>query len=79
MIKFHYIYRPATGEYLQDYVSDRYGLHLVWSYLPDHACEFTSYPFAKDLAEIISQADKIRTQVLPFKQICRNIMMVRSA
>jgi hypothetical protein len=71
MRKAHYIYRPATREYLQYFdIESKYGPHFVWSGF-SKAYPFESPRKAREIAETITKADRIRTQIITFSEAGR--------
>ncbi|SEN53493.1 hypothetical protein [Lihuaxuella thermophila] len=73
MTKFHLIYRPATKEYVQFCdIESCFGPHVVWTRDQSYAYQFESRRKAAQVAETITQADKIRMQIITFKEEGRN-------
>ncbi|SFJ82951.1 hypothetical protein [Thermoflavimicrobium dichotomicum] len=69
MIHLYYIYLPATREYLQYF--DQSGPHTVWGQL-QFAQPFMNRKQAERIAELISKADQITTQIITIREAGRN-------
>jgi len=67
MIRHYYIYRPAGRDYLQYATTDQHGLHTVWGDLI-WAAPISSRKRAQQIAEEITAADRVMTQVIVMRE-----------
>lgn len=73
MNKFYLVYRPATKEYLQFFDNEStFGPHIAWTCSQDSAFQFGSHRKVSQVAETISRVDRLRMQIITFKEEGRN-------